>query len=314
MTDYDSPWKEILDQFFEPFVAFFFPILYAQIDWTRGHEFLDKELQKICHESEVGRRTVDKLVRVWLKNGQETWLLIHIEIQNQRDNDFDRRMFVYHYRIFDHYNRTVVSLAVLGDDEPAWRPGRFSYDNWGCGVTFLFPTVKLLDYGEQEAALEAAPNPFAAVVLAHLKTLETRGDPETRRDWKVRLVKGLHERGWPPEDVHNLIRFIDWLMELPGLQEEIFWQEVHTYQEEKHMPFVDIFERKATEKGMREGLREGLLDTIELGLELRFGDFGLQLMSEIRPIQDLDVLRAIRQAIKTVVAPEDLRPLWSQPG
>ena len=33
------------------------------------------------------------------------------------------------------------------------------------------------------------------MVLAHLKTLETRGDEAARRAWKVRLVKHLYERG-----------------------------------------------------------------------------------------------------------------------
>jgi hypothetical protein len=31
-TDYDSPWKEALDRFFEPCLAFFFPQVHADID------------------------------------------------------------------------------------------------------------------------------------------------------------------------------------------------------------------------------------------------------------------------------------------
>ena len=55
--------------------------------------------------------------------------------------------------------------------------------------------VKLLDYAADVPALETNPNPFAAVVLAHLKTRETRQDPDARCLWKVRLIKGLYERG-----------------------------------------------------------------------------------------------------------------------
>ena len=44
-------------------------------------------------------------------------------------------------------------------------------------VRLEFPVVKLLDYAPQWPALEADPNPFATVVLAHLKTLETRRSP-----------------------------------------------------------------------------------------------------------------------------------------
>ena len=43
-TDYDSAWKEALDVYFERFVALLFPAAYADIDWSRGYEPLDKEL------------------------------------------------------------------------------------------------------------------------------------------------------------------------------------------------------------------------------------------------------------------------------
>ncbi len=50
-------------------------------------------------------------------------------------------------------------------------------------------------------------------------------------------------------------------------------------------------------KGRVEGRVEELLSGIELGLELKFGSKGLQLMPEISQIADLDVLRTIREAL-----------------
>jgi hypothetical protein len=49
--------------------------------------------------------------------------------------------------------------------------------------------------------LLADENPFATVVLAHLKTPETRRDPVTRYSWKIQLVRGLYQRGWDAERV-----------------------------------------------------------------------------------------------------------------
>src|SRR6266542_1467408 len=94
-ADYDSPWKEALDAYFDPFLALLFPLPHAQIDWSRGWESLDKEFQQIVRDAEVGRRYVDKLVRVWTKEDVEVWVLIHIEVQTTRDAEFPRRMFVY---------------------------------------------------------------------------------------------------------------------------------------------------------------------------------------------------------------------------
>ena len=35
-------------------MAFFFPQAHADIDWTRGYEMLDKELQPIVRQSKQG--------------------------------------------------------------------------------------------------------------------------------------------------------------------------------------------------------------------------------------------------------------------
>src|SRR5438132_4334642 len=108
--DYDSPWKEALDRFFEACLALFFPQVHADIDWKRGYEMLDKELQQITRTAKHGRRYVDKLAKVWLKSEEERWLLIHIEIQARKDVDFPKRMYIYNYRAFDRYDREVISL------------------------------------------------------------------------------------------------------------------------------------------------------------------------------------------------------------
>jgi hypothetical protein len=302
-TDYDSPWKEALDLYFEAFLLLLFPEVHAQIDWSRGYESLDKEFQQVVREGEVGRRYVDKLVKVWTKEGAECWVLIHVEVQTTREVEFPERMYVYNYRIRDRYNRKVASLAVLADDDRNWRPTEFRESVFGCETGIRFPHVKLLDFAAHEAALEASDNPFAPVVLAHLKALQTRGDPAGRHGWKLRLVRNLYERGFSAKDVRELFRLIDWLMELPPVLNDLFLQEVDKFQEEKHMPFVTSIERRGHRKGMCEG--------IEALLKFRFGEEGLKLMPEIREVHEEEKLRAILKALETVNSPDELRQLWA---
>ncbi|MCI0460886.1 MAG: hypothetical protein L0Z62_28390 [Gemmataceae bacterium] len=309
MSDYDSPWKEALDLYFAQFLAFFFPQAHAEIDWARGYESLDKELQQVAPGGETGRRLVDKLVKVWLKDGREAWILIHVEVQSQEEADFPQRMYVYNYRLFDRYNRTVVSLAVLGDDRAGWRPSHFGYGLWGCNVRIDFPVVKLLDYAAAWQVLEADPNPFATVVLAHLKAQETRKDPASRHDWKLRLVKGLYDKGYTREHVRQLFRFIDWMMDLPQALDGLFSQEIAQYEEEKKMPFIDLFERT----GIKKGQVGAFLEAMEEMLVMRFGEEGLRLLPEIRAIQDLEVLQAVVRGVRTATTPDDLRKLWTGP-
>jgi hypothetical protein len=307
MTDYDSPWKEILDAYFEAFLAFFFAQAHAEIDWSRGYESLDKEFQQIMREAELGRRWADKLVKVWRRSGAEVWVLIHVEIQSDAEADFAERMYVYNYRIFDTYRREVASFAVLGDDRPNWRPDRFQRSLWGCRVEFQFPIVKLLDYAADWPALEASANPFATVVMAHLKAKETSGQPQSRTSEKLRVVRGLYEHGFTAQNVKDLFRFIDWIMDLPKDLDMAFREEVRKIEEEKRMPFITSVERLA----MEEGRRETLLEVIRDDLAEKFGNSALTLMPDIEQ-QDLETLRAIFKSIKTASTPEELRKTWAR--
>ena len=212
-------------------------------------------------------------------------------------------MYVYNYRIFDRYNRPVASLAVLADDDADWRPTDFSSHLFGCVTGIRFPAVKLLDLAAHEGMLEASSNPFAQMVLAHLKTQETRSDPGVRHLWKVRLVRNLYERGFSAKDVRGLFRLIDWLMELPPPLARMFSQELDKIQEERSMPYITSTERI--------WLGQGICRGIEALLEVRFGEEGLKLMPEIREIYEDQKLEAILQALKTATSLDEVRRLWS---
>ncbi|HAO19539.1 MAG TPA: cytosolic protein, partial [Desulfobacteraceae bacterium] len=54
--DYDSPWKDVLENYFFEFLAFFFPKAYRDIDLGRGYRFLDKELKQVVRDAKLGRR------------------------------------------------------------------------------------------------------------------------------------------------------------------------------------------------------------------------------------------------------------------
>jgi hypothetical protein len=214
------------------------------------------------------------------------------------------RIYAYNHRLFDRHDREVITLVILTDDDPAWRPSGYEYARSGCRAGIEFPVVKLLDYATKYEELESNPNPFAVLVLAQLKALETRRLPEKRRTWNIRLVKGLYERGMGLEDVRQLYRFIDWVLELPEPLEQHFWEEIDAYQQEKVMPFIDIAERMATVKGLLQG--------IEVALDVKFGAAGLELMPELRQIRDHVLLGKVLAKIKTAASPDDLRRVWAR--
>src|ERR1700734_800844 len=102
-TDFDSPWKNIIQHFLQAFMTLCLPEAAADIDWAQGYTALDKELIEIDRQQAVGKRFADALFQVCLKSGEEVWLLVHIEIQAQQEAYFPERMYIYNYRIFDRY-------------------------------------------------------------------------------------------------------------------------------------------------------------------------------------------------------------------
>lgn len=310
MTDikdeFDSPWKQILEDYFSDFMAFFFPAIHQDIDWSMGYEFLDTELQKVVRDAELGKRFADKLVKVWKAGGEELWVLTHIEIQQSRETHFPERMFVYNYRLRDRYGKAVASLAVLTDENQNWRPQEFRAEVWGCETLFRFPMVKLIDYGQQWNALEQSSNPFATVVMAHLKTMETRESATDRKDWKLNLSKQMYSKGFGQKDVLNLFRFIDWLMALPDDLDIEFQAALEDFERERQMQYVTGVERRAIEKGFRKGL----LRSISLGLELKFGSDGLRLLAEISDIKDIETLQRIEDTLRTCNSIDEVKAIY----
>ncbi len=255
--DYDSPWKGLVERYFPEFMAWFFPEAHAGIDWERGYDFLDQELEQVTRDAELGRRRVDKLARVTGREGHDDWLWVHVEVQGARQREFAERMFVYHYRLFDRYRQPVVSLAVLADAEADWRPEGFGYERWSCRLRFAFPVAKVLDWRERWAELEASRNPFAVVTQAHLKTQATRHDPAERYRWKWHLLHGLYARGYERQEVVELFHFLDWLMRLPADLEQRLWRELKVEEEAKQMRYVSSVERIGLQKGLEQGLQQG---------------------------------------------------------
>ncbi len=328
VNEEDSAWKDVLDEAFEDFIRFFFPQIHRDVDWSRGFEHWDKELEPILRDATSQKRLADKLVKVHLVSGQPALVLIHVEVQGSPEAEFARRMFQYNTRIFERYGEEVVSVAILTDERSSFRPDFYERQRWGFELRMRFPVVKLLDYEGRRAELDASRNPFALVVLAHLDSRKARrSSPEVAFEAKWRLIRGLYSKGYERENVLRVLKFIDWVLRLPKAQEEALCDRVHTLEGKKTMPYVTSFERFAMErgkkegreegraegrqegeqKGRQEGVREGLLDAITLGLRLRFGPPGLELLSTLGQVKDADVLRRFHEVVLTAESFDQLR-------
>lgn len=269
LDEQDAPWKKVLRQYFREATEFFFPEIAKVVDWTKSIEFLDKEFLKIAPDAVTGKRFADQLVKVHRKQGKAIFLLIHVEIQASPERAFAKRIFTYSLRILDYFDQPATSIAILCDGNPHWRPRQYGFDLPGTRLNFEFSTVKLLDYRDRWAELEASRNPFAWVVMAHLKMQETKRDKPSRKVWKLRLIRSLHESGYNKTDVLNLFNFIDWLLTLPKPLENEFWQDLKDYEERRKVPYITSVERMGYDRGKKEGKKEGKAEGKAEGAQLQ---------------------------------------------
>ena len=255
----DSAWKDVLDVFFKQFLKYCLPELAKQIDWQKPYVSLDKELQAITKGTEAGKRLLDKLFKVYLINGQEQWVLLHVEVQGAMDEDFPKRMFIYGYRIFDKYQKPVVSCAIFTDENKTWCPNHYEIGLAGSCLRSNFLTVKLIDYKDKKDELEASQNPFASVILSQLAALESKSKPaDIRKNVKFNLTKRLYEKGFGKQEISNLYKFIDWLIGLPRPFEVEYLNSIYELEESKKMAYITSAEKFGIEKGIEKGKAEGI--------------------------------------------------------
>ena len=292
--DYDSPWKEAIEHYFPEFMAFYFPVAYDGIDWSKKYTFLDNELRSLLPEAEVSKRVVDKLVQVELLKEKETWLYIHIEVQGGQPANFAKRMFVYHYRIFDKYDKPVASFAILADRHRHWRPNSWGFAFAGSKLQLEFSIVKLIDYEPKIEELLRMDNAFGLITAAHLLTQQTRKKSEERYHAKLRLIRLLYERQWERLRIVELLRVIDWFLELPkGLRQKLK-TEICQIEGKQKMPYVTSFERDAKEEGIvigvEKGKKIGVVEGMEIGEEIGVVK-GMEIGEEIGVVKGVEIGR-----------------------
>jgi hypothetical protein len=264
---YDLPWKAALTHAFHPFMDFYFPDFSAHIDWTQRPRFRDKELAGMMIGAAPNVMVADKLVELCLRNGSVHRVLVHIEIQAQRDAALARRMHDYNYHIGKTYGQPVASLVLLADADPKWRPRRFRERVRGTARGFSFSTAKLLDFAANTAALEKSHNPFAWVTLVHLRTQQAHHDPDVLYAAKLHLTKVLFKHRWKRRRIIVLFNVINWMMALPEPHQRRYWQAALRLEKEHEMKLLNPLEQMLFDDNREEGRREGLEQGLEKGLE-----------------------------------------------
>jgi predicted transposase YdaD len=254
---YDPYWKGILEAVFDDFLRFFFPNAEIELDLEKGFEFLDKELGAISPKpGKTGRtRYVDKLVKVFLRDGHERWVLVHVEVQGYRDADFARRMFTYYYRILDRFAQPVTAVAIFSGADGKHMAARFEDHCMGTRLLYQYNTIVISDYDESN--LEQSENPFALVLLVAKKALQKgKGVDAELLEEKLQLVRVLMRKGlFTKVKIGAVFGFLNRYIHFEKTETyRIFEEQVDGITEKKNT--MGIFEQIA-EVRHEEGLKKG---------------------------------------------------------
>lgn len=200
---------------------------------------------------------------MYLLDGKEQWVLIHIEVQGQRDDDFPERMFISYYRIFDRYKKRIAGFAILSDNDPNWHPHEFVSELLGAKETYHFNTAKLIKIDPK--ILANNDNPFAWVVIAHRAAQQTSKNAQARLRMKIRLTQELAQQRYSNEAIRDLYRFMDWIMQLPEA-ERIQYKDELRKMEGESMKYISSIEQTALAEGIEKGMMQGIEKGIEKGM------------------------------------------------
>ncbi len=305
MPEFDGPWKEALTALFRHLLRLYRPAEAAQVDWQRGLDSLETEMQKLLPASQTGVKRIDKLFKAYLHTGEVRYY--HVEVQCWVDSDFEHRVYIYSSVAELFCGDPVDSLIVLGDNDPDWLPGGYAWERACSRKDFSFQPLKLLRWRGKEEDLFHSDNLFALFILAHLQAWATESNDEARADSKLRLLLRSCSLKMSAEDEVDrpaLLRLIDWLLPLPPQRNDPIWQKIREVREGQTMPFVSWFEEQI-EQAEVKSLHKG----IALGLELKFGSDGQALATEVEKQTDLEWLRRFFDAIRPAQSLEDLRKL-----
>jgi len=186
-------------------------------------------------------------------------------VQGAPEVDFAERMFIYYYRIRDRYQKPVISLAVLTDTQPSFRPKHYSDTIAGCSIRFEFETVKLLDWQDKTDQLLQHDNPFGLLIAAQL-TAKLIKDGKNRVDNLIGYYRLATQKKLPREQVVQLVVFLEWIVALPEDLTPYYNEQLEHLEEDSKMTYISIIERQGIQKGLEQGIEKGIEKGVEQGI------------------------------------------------
>ena len=153
----DILWKELVVKFFYEMLKRCIPELYERADRSKLTMPLEKELRSIARKVKPKVRIADLLVSVPLKDGKDTWLLLHCELQGKGGGNLAERMFMYMALIFVRYVKPVVGLAIVTDKRSIDEPVSYEWTLFGAKESYSYNRTVIMEIDPEELKTSKQP-------------------------------------------------------------------------------------------------------------------------------------------------------------
>ena len=259
-TDYDNTFKKVLSDFFWDALSLFLPSLCDAADKSEPPEELDGELRKVAFDMEGGAERVDMLRKIKLKNGEDEYVICHVEIQGAGGGDLPTRMMRYWSAIFLSRQKPPIGIAVMTAKRPEREAVSFQTESFGVKTEYHYKNYSLMDAPDEELLAEENRAGLVLYAAKCAGRAASGGDAEKYR--YLREISALWAaRKW--EDKKSVLLAVNYLLNLTG--EEYARQYVKDMEnlemsrEDKNM-YISVFERVYKAEGMEKGKRENTLE------------------------------------------------------
>lgn len=252
-ADYDGLWKDAIERFLPRLLERVLPDLYTDVDFSVKPEFLENELRDIAQFDNNPALYVDELIRLILKNGDDAWILLHIEVQGPGGDAISGRMFNYMTLIYAHHHELPVALAILTSRRPSEVIGEYSVENhYGTKLSYTYNCFEV--YEQDDDKMLQSNNPFDLIFYAIKNT--SKNSQKKKYALLLKLVKILASKGWSEADRRDLFSFIVRAVNLTDTElQQKFVAEIT--RGEDNMAELTFVEKYFKDEGIAEGIAIG---------------------------------------------------------
>ena len=262
----------------------------TQIPDIVAGEILNSEFQWISRESDV-------LIRV--ESPQYGKFLVLNELQLRYKPEMPRRMRAYAALAEEKYNLptypVLINILKASDAEI---PTSYASNIAGLRAIQDYRVINLWEVDVNIAFAQPLPSllPFVPILKG--------GDNESTIRDALQILRADEQLN----QLETVLGFFaTFVLDSAIVQQILRWDMALLEQS----PWYQEIFSKGEELGELRGRKEELYSGIELALEIKFGNQGLELMPIISQITDLQKLKAIQQAIKTVNTVNELQQILS---